>query len=76
MLHRLTAKGVIRDWEDGVLSPDRTGHEVNNAVLTHNVHFFFPVPFLRSLCKVHIENSVLCAYKITEEGTSGKTIEI
>ncbi|XP_056015621.1 uncharacterized protein LOC125677683 isoform X3 [Ostrea edulis] len=28
MLHRLTAKGVIRDWEDGVLSPDRTGHEV------------------------------------------------
>ncbi|XP_061177489.1 protein mono-ADP-ribosyltransferase PARP4-like [Saccostrea echinata] len=33
MLHRLTAKGVIRDWEDGVLSPDRTGHEVKKMNL-------------------------------------------
>ncbi|XP_062607148.1 protein mono-ADP-ribosyltransferase PARP4-like, partial [Saccostrea cucullata] len=33
MLHRLTAKGVIRDWEDGVLSPDRTGHEVRKMNL-------------------------------------------
>uniref|UniRef100_A0A8B8A9B9 Poly [ADP-ribose] polymerase n=1 Tax=Crassostrea virginica TaxID=6565 RepID=A0A8B8A9B9_CRAVI len=33
ILHRLTAKGVIRDWEDGVLSPDRTGHEVKKMNL-------------------------------------------
>ncbi|XP_061177422.1 LOW QUALITY PROTEIN: protein mono-ADP-ribosyltransferase PARP4-like [Saccostrea echinata] len=33
MLHRLAAKGVIRDWEDGVLSPDRTGHEVKKMNL-------------------------------------------
>ncbi|XP_059150079.1 protein mono-ADP-ribosyltransferase PARP4-like isoform X2 [Physella acuta] len=28
IVHRLTARAVIRDWEDGVLSDDRTGHEV------------------------------------------------
>ncbi|KAJ8314784.1 hypothetical protein KUTeg_006934 [Tegillarca granosa] len=28
ILHRLTAKAVIRDWEDGVLAPDRTDHHV------------------------------------------------
>ncbi|KAH9525129.1 Protein mono-ADP-ribosyltransferase parp4 [Bulinus truncatus] len=28
LVHRLTARAVIRDWEDGVLSSDRTGHEM------------------------------------------------
>ncbi|CAL1538041.1 unnamed protein product [Lymnaea stagnalis] len=28
LVHRLTARAVIRDWEDGVLSSDRTGHEL------------------------------------------------
>ncbi|KAL4233481.1 Protein mono-ADP-ribosyltransferase parp4 [Mactra antiquata] len=28
ILHRLTAKAVIGDWEDGVLSPDRIDHEI------------------------------------------------
>ena len=28
ILHRLTARAIISDWEDGVLSPDRTDHEV------------------------------------------------
>ncbi|XP_065927969.1 protein mono-ADP-ribosyltransferase PARP4 isoform X5 [Magallana gigas] len=37
MLHRLTAKGVIRDWEDGVLSPDRTSHEVKKMNLKQYV---------------------------------------
>ncbi|XP_041462876.1 protein mono-ADP-ribosyltransferase PARP4-like isoform X7 [Lytechinus variegatus] len=27
MLHRLTARAVIRDWEDGTLDPDKTHHE-------------------------------------------------
>uniref|UniRef100_A0A2C9KRG3 Poly [ADP-ribose] polymerase n=1 Tax=Biomphalaria glabrata TaxID=6526 RepID=A0A2C9KRG3_BIOGL len=28
LVHRLTARAVIRDWEDGMLSSDRTGHEI------------------------------------------------
>ncbi|CAG5134171.1 unnamed protein product, partial [Candidula unifasciata] len=28
LVHRLTARAVIRDWEDGVLSNDRTQHEM------------------------------------------------
>ncbi|BFZ25340.1 hypothetical protein BsWGS_28378 [Bradybaena similaris] len=28
LVHRLTAKAVIRDWNDGILSRDRTKHEV------------------------------------------------
>ncbi|ESO93254.1 hypothetical protein LOTGIDRAFT_119348, partial [Lottia gigantea] len=28
ILHRLTARSVIRDWEDGMLSSDKTQHEV------------------------------------------------
>ena len=27
-LHRLTAKAIIRDWEDGVLSPDSVDHQL------------------------------------------------
>ena len=26
-MHRLTARAVIRDWEDGTLDPDKTHHE-------------------------------------------------
>ena len=29
MLHQLTARAVIRDWEDGMLHKDRLEHEVN-----------------------------------------------
>ncbi|KAK6170199.1 hypothetical protein SNE40_018651 [Patella caerulea] len=28
ILHRLTARSIIRDWEDGMLSSDKTDHEV------------------------------------------------
>ncbi|XP_052241111.1 uncharacterized protein LOC127851394 isoform X2 [Dreissena polymorpha] len=28
ILHRLTARAIISDWEDGVLSPDKTDHEI------------------------------------------------
>lgn len=28
ILHRLTARAIISDWQDGVLSPDRTDHEI------------------------------------------------
>ncbi|XP_053398285.1 protein mono-ADP-ribosyltransferase PARP4-like [Mercenaria mercenaria] len=28
ILHRLTARAIISDWEDGVLSADRTDHEI------------------------------------------------
>ena len=27
VVHRLTARAVIRDWEDGTLDPDKTHHE-------------------------------------------------
>ena len=32
ILHRLTARAIISDWEDGVLSPDRTDHEVHSVL--------------------------------------------
>ena len=32
ILHRLTARAIISDWEDGVLSPDRTDHEVHSGL--------------------------------------------
>ncbi len=31
MLHQLTARAVIRDWEDGMLHRDRLEHEVGGG---------------------------------------------
>jgi hypothetical protein len=30
VLHRLTARAVINDWEDGALNPKRLEHEVSH----------------------------------------------
>ena len=47
ILHRLTARAIISDWEDGVLSPDRTDHEVHSGLsfecITKN-NFLIPQP--------------------------------
>ena len=34
-LHRLTAKGVISDWESGMLDEDETKHEVCSMFDVH-----------------------------------------
>ena len=31
MLHQLTARAIIRDWEDGTLDVNRTEHEVKKT---------------------------------------------
>lgn len=41
ILHRLAARAVIQDWEDGSLDPDKIQHEVNIfSVFNYLIDFF------------------------------------
>lgn len=38
IVHRLTAKAIIQDWEAGFLSDDRTHHEVGILLFSQTRH--------------------------------------
>ncbi|KAH9525132.1 Protein mono-ADP-ribosyltransferase parp4 [Bulinus truncatus] len=67
LVHRLTARAVIRDWEDGVLSSDRTGHENEKENLSNG-------PTIKDL--LNQENVDILPYMSWTQGLSGDDVPI
>ena len=74
-LHRLTARAIIRDWEEGALHPDPLEHEVPNSKPASSIIAVACNLRICAVCRLHGAKYAVCRLHGTQSADCMVTVQ-